>query len=140
MARFLRLLPRPKVACCARTVVLRKRYSESVSFPLEWPHTSRLVRLVNNQPKPTTEPFTTMHQSFPFDDDDEDLSPDAGFALRHALRRAHAREINACRRHVRLPAVVKNGRKLTDAIDADIAGIKQPGLTEAGYRDFRQVA
>jgi len=113
-------------------VVLRKRYFEPSGFPLEWPHTSRLVRDVSNQPKTTTEPFTTMHQPFPFDDDDEELSPDAGFALRHALRRALAREINARRVHVRLPAFVKNGRKLTDAIDADIAA--------AQMQTFRQVA
>jgi hypothetical protein len=73
-----------------------------------------------------------MHQPFPFDDEDEDLSPDAGFALRHALRRALAREINARRVHIRLPAVVKNGRKLSETINADIAA--------AQAQAFRQVA
>lgn len=43
-----------------------------------------------------------MHQPFRFDDEDDDLTPGAEVALRHALRHAWARESQARRGRVRV--------------------------------------
>lgn len=75
-----------------------------------------------------------MHQPLPFDDEDADLSPDAGFALRHALRRALAREIIVRRVHERVPAVLNGQRRPLFALESDEANL-------ASYpRPFRDVA
>lgn len=75
-----------------------------------------------------------MHQPFfPFDDVDIDLSPDAEFALRHALRHARRRESSGRRLHGRLPATVNGHRMAALEFDDD-------GVVESFAHTPRQVA
>ena len=73
-----------------------------------------------------------MHLPFPFDDEHDDVTPDANVALRHALRHAWAQEHHARRMRVNVNA---HTRVLPHGDERDF------DATIASYpRAFRRVA